>query len=68
MMLVIRPTVDTHANGGRLLNYRPPDLARSGGLNYKGFLSVGHDEYWSKEMRYAAEAARDAGVNLGTAQ
>src|SRR5436190_12461001 len=43
--------VDTHANGSAL-------------LNYKGFLSVGHDEYWSKPMRDAAEAARDAGVNL----
>src|SRR5439155_1542247 len=29
--------IDTHSNGGRLLNYR-------------GFLSVGHDEYWSKPM------------------
>ncbi len=44
--------VDTHANGGALLNSR-------------GFLSVAHDEYWSKEMFDAAEAARDAGVNLG---
>jgi Subtilase family len=43
--------VDTHANGARLLNYR-------------GFLSVGHDEYWSKPMYDAAVAARDAGVNL----
>ena len=43
--------VDTHANGSRL-------------ANYKGFLSVGHDEYWSKEMRDSAEQARDAGVNL----
>src|SRR5207248_3125066 len=27
-------------------------------------LSVGHDEYWSNEMVNAAQAARDAGVNL----
>ena len=44
--------VDTHANGGAL-------------LNSKGFLSVAHDEYWSNEMFNAAMAARDAGVNLG---
>src|SRR2546427_737698 len=43
--------VDTHTDGGRLLNYR-------------GFLSVGHDEYWSKPMYDAVVAARDAGVNL----
>jgi hypothetical protein len=34
-------------------------------LKHKVFLSVGHDEYWSEEMRAAVEAARDAGVNLG---
>ena len=44
--------IDEHANGNRLLNYR-------------GFLSVGHDEYWSKQMFDAVAAARDAGVNLG---
>src|SRR5262249_8767426 len=43
--------VDTHVNG-------------SGLLNYHGFLSVGHDEYWSKPMYDAAIAARDTGVNL----
>jgi hypothetical protein len=43
--------LDTHLNPGSLLNYR-------------GFLSVGHDEYWSKPMYDAAVAARDAGVNL----
>ncbi len=43
--------VDTDLNGGRLLNYR-------------GVLSGGHDEYWSKAMFDAADAARDAGVNL----
>ena len=43
--------LDTHTDGGRLLNYR-------------GFLSVGHDEYWSKPMLDAVVAARDAGINL----
>jgi len=33
--------------------------------SHKLFLSVGHDEYWSKEMRDAVEGARDIGVNLG---
>jgi len=32
-------------------------------LNYRGFISLPHDEYWSKEMFDAAVAARDAGVN-----
>jgi hypothetical protein len=44
--------VDTHANG-------------SGLLTHKGFLSVGHDEYWSWEMRANVEAARDTGVSIG---
>jgi hypothetical protein len=43
---------DVHTNPGSL-------------LQHKAFLSVGHDEYWSKEMRDAVEQARDAGVNLG---
>ena len=30
----------------------------------KGFLSVAHDEYWSKDMYDSAEAARAAGVNM----
>src|SRR5439155_2049336 len=38
--------VDTHTNGGSLLNYR-------------GILSGGHDEYWSKPMYDAWVAARD---------
>jgi hypothetical protein len=44
--------LDLHTDGSRLLNYR-------------GLLSVGHDEYWSKPMYDAVIAARDAGVNLG---
>jgi hypothetical protein len=43
--------LDTHSNGSRL-------------LGFKGFLSVGHDEYWSKPMYDAVEAARDSGVNF----
>ncbi|MGB8855055.1 MAG: N,N-dimethylformamidase beta subunit family domain-containing protein [Burkholderiales bacterium] len=44
--------IDTHTSGARL-------------LAHKAFLSVGHDEYWTKQMRDNVEAARDAGVNLG---
>jgi hypothetical protein len=43
--------VDTHANGAALKNSR-------------GFLSVAHDEYWSKQMFDAVQAARDASVNI----
>jgi hypothetical protein len=43
--------LDTHA--------RPAMLRR-----VKAFLSVGHDEYWTWEMRANVEAARDAGVDL----
>jgi chitodextrinase len=43
--------VDTHRDGARLLNHR-------------GFLSLPHDEYWSKPMYDAAVTARDSGVHL----
>jgi hypothetical protein len=33
-------------------------------LNHKAFLVVGHDEYWSMQMRNNVISARDAGVNL----
>jgi hypothetical protein len=33
-------------------------------LNHKVFLSVGHDEYWSKEERNSVEAAKAAGVHM----
>ena len=44
--------IDTHTSGARM-------------LNFKGFLSVGHDEYWSRAMYDNAYAARDAGVSFG---
>jgi hypothetical protein len=44
--------LDTHLRGGRLREHR-------------ALLSVGHDEYWTREMYDAAVAARDAGVHLG---
>ena len=31
---------------------------------HQGFISMGHDEYWSYPMRRNVEAARDQGVNL----
>jgi len=43
--------LDTHTD--------PEGLRRA-----KGFLSVGHDEYWSLEMYEHVAAARDAGVDL----
>ncbi|HYB02337.1 MAG TPA: N,N-dimethylformamidase beta subunit family domain-containing protein, partial [Ktedonobacteraceae bacterium] len=33
-------------------------------LNHQAYLSIGHDEYWTKEMRDGVEAARDHGVGL----
>ena len=33
-------------------------------LGHRCLFSLGHDEYWSLEMRQGAAAARDAGVNL----
>jgi hypothetical protein len=44
--------LDTHENGSDL-------------LNHKAFIAVGHDEYWSWQMRDNVEAARDMGINLG---
>ena len=44
--------VDTHAG---------PNLL----LSHNAFLVVGHDEYWSWQMRNNVEAARDQGINLG---
>ena len=43
--------VDTDARGAEL-------------LEHKGFLSVGHDEYWSGTQRANVEAARNAGVDM----
>jgi hypothetical protein len=45
-------SIDTHENGDMLLRHR-------------AFLSVGHDEYWSMQMRQNVERARDHGVSLG---
>ena len=49
--VVYATNIDTHQNPARLRQFR-------------GFISAGHDEYWSREMRDGIEAARDAGVNL----
>ena len=40
--------------------HRAPELL----LRHKAIVSLGHDEYWSKQMRDGTEAARDQGVNL----
>ena len=43
--------VDLHENPAQLLNHH-------------AYLSLGHDEYWTKEMRDGVENARNHGVNL----
>ncbi|HJW95172.1 MAG TPA: N,N-dimethylformamidase beta subunit family domain-containing protein [Thermoanaerobaculia bacterium] len=43
--------IDLHEHGEQL-------------LRAKAFLDIGHDEYWTWQMRDAVEHARDAGVNL----
>lgn len=40
--------------------HRDPQLL----LSRRAFISVGHDEYWTREMRVNAELARDQGVDL----
>jgi hypothetical protein len=44
-------SVDLHENPGQLIQHR-------------AYISLGHDEYWSKEMRDGVENARDQGVGL----
>ncbi len=44
--------IDVHKKGASYLK------------KYKAFLSIGHDEYWTKEMYDAAETARDSGIHL----
>jgi hypothetical protein len=44
-------SVDMHENPAQLMDHR-------------AYLSMGHDEYWSKEMRDGAENARDSGVGM----
>jgi len=44
--------IDTHADAGSL-------------ERHMGWLSVGHDEYWTWQMRAHVEGARDRGVHLG---
>ncbi|MEB3182388.1 MAG: N,N-dimethylformamidase beta subunit family domain-containing protein [Nostocaceae cyanobacterium] len=51
--------VDTHENLLDVYSGQPMLLM------HKAFLAVGHDEYWSWEMRRNLELARDAGVSLG---
>ena len=43
--------VDLHENSEQLLQHR-------------AYISLGHDEYWTKEMRDGVEHARDAGIGL----
>lgn len=50
-------SIDTHEKTDLLTNGK--------NRKHKGFFSVGHDEYWSWQMRDQVEKARDSGVCLG---
>jgi hypothetical protein len=54
------------ANGYNVSYFSSLDVDRRGAeiLKHKVLLSVGHDEYWSGQMRSNVESARAAGVNL----
>ncbi|MFH7027030.1 MAG: N,N-dimethylformamidase beta subunit family domain-containing protein [Heteroscytonema crispum UTEX LB 1556] len=51
--------IDTHEN------YIVENNGKPMLLMHKAFLSVGHDEYWSWQMRQNVEEARNQGVSLG---
>lgn len=53
-------------NGYDVSYFTGADTARRGAalLQHRVFLSSGHDEYWSREMRDAVNTARDAGTHL----
>src|SRR4030095_9748576 len=54
------------ANGFDVSYFSGVDSAQRGTLiqQHRVFLSVGHDQYWSREQRATVEAARAAGVHL----
>jgi len=54
------------ANGYNVSYFTSVDADRRGAeiLEHKALLSLGHDEYWSAQMRTNIESARDAGINL----
>ena len=61
------PMIRWLEKNGYNLNYTTDvDVARTPALmqNHKAFLSVGHDEYWSKEERDNILAARNSGKHL----
>ncbi|MHB8626247.1 MAG: N,N-dimethylformamidase beta subunit family domain-containing protein [Aggregatilineales bacterium] len=49
-------SLDTHRSG--------EPGTRNKLLDHRVFMSSGHDEYWTQQMRDAITAARDAGVNV----
>ncbi len=53
-------------NGYDVSYFAGVDTARRGAelAEHRVFLSSGHDEYWSREMRDAVEAARNAGTHV----
>jgi hypothetical protein len=53
--------LDVHENPNLVYNGGNP----ANGLRFKGLLSIGHDEYYSKEMFDTLENWRNAGLHIG---
>ena len=56
--------MEQHGNDVTYISNTDTHADPQGLLRAKGFLSVGHDEYWTREMFDNVAKARDAGVSL----
>ena len=62
---VVPIVIQAERSGVRLSYLANTDLQDAGRLaGARGYVSMGHDEYWTPTMRDTVQTARDAGTNL----